>query len=34
MCGDTEPHEAVGVLRQAFQPRTLNIFEHKRGVMP
>jgi S-adenosylmethionine decarboxylase len=34
MCGDAEPHEAIDVLRHAFQPRMLTISEHKRGVMP
>ena len=31
MCGDTEPHRAVDVLRDAFQPERIEIGEHRRG---
>lgn len=33
MCGDTEPHRAVEVLRDAFQPDRMEIGEHLRGRM-
>lgn len=31
MCGETEPHRAVEVLREAFQPERIEIGEHRRG---
>lgn len=31
MCGETEPHRAVEVLRKAFQPGRVEIGEHRRG---
>ena len=31
MCGKTEPHRAVEVLREAFQPERIEIGEHRRG---
>ena len=31
MCGDTEPHLAVEVLREAFTPKRLVVSEHLRG---
>jgi S-adenosylmethionine decarboxylase len=34
MCGDARPYKASEVLRHAFRPRMLTIFEHRRGVMP
>jgi S-adenosylmethionine decarboxylase len=34
MCGDADPHRAIGVLRHAFAPRMLTVSEHRRGVMP
>jgi S-adenosylmethionine decarboxylase len=34
MCGDADPHRAIGVLRHAFAPRMLAVSEHRRGVMP
>ena len=34
MCGDADPHKAIGVLRHAFGPRMLTVSEHRRGVMP
>lgn len=35
MCGDADPHKAIGVLRHAFGPRLLlTVSEHRRGVMP
>jgi S-adenosylmethionine decarboxylase len=33
MCGDCDPHEAVGVLEDAFLPGRVDISEHKRGVV-
>jgi S-adenosylmethionine decarboxylase len=33
MCGDAQPHRAIGVLREAFVPSTVNVGEHKRGVI-
>jgi S-adenosylmethionine decarboxylase len=34
MCGRTEPHKAIDVIRGAFTPRTITLMEHKRGLMP
>jgi S-adenosylmethionine decarboxylase len=34
MCGRTEPHKAIDVIRGAFIPRTITLMEHKRGLMP
>ena len=31
MCGETEPHRAVNVIRNAFQPERVEIGEHHRG---
>jgi S-adenosylmethionine decarboxylase len=31
MCGDAEPHKAIDVLRDVFQPGNYNVFELKRG---
>ena len=31
MCGDTKPHRAVKVLKQAFRPRRISVSEHLRG---
>ena len=31
MCGETEPHRAVNVIRNAFQPERVEIGEHQRG---
>lgn len=31
MCGETEPHRAVEILREAFQPERIEIGEHRRG---
>jgi S-adenosylmethionine decarboxylase len=31
MCGDTKPHLAVDVIREAFQPREVIVHEHLRG---
>ena len=33
MCGKTEPHRAIEVLRAAFQPARIEIGEHRRGMM-
>ncbi len=32
MCGEARPYEAVGVIRRAFAPETVTLFEHKRGL--
>jgi len=34
MCGDTEPMQAVEVLRTYLQPQHMDLLEHKRGRMP
>ena len=34
MCGECDPYKAVPVLRQAFTPDSLQISEHKRGLIP
>ena len=34
MCGDARPHKAIAVMRAAFNPSTITLAEHKRGVMP
>ncbi len=31
MCGDTDPHRAVETLHEAFQPKRIEIGEHRRG---
>jgi S-adenosylmethionine/arginine decarboxylase-like enzyme len=31
MCGDTNPHLVIDVLREAFQARNVVVKEHKRG---
>lgn len=31
MCGETEPHKAIEVLRQAFRPERVVVSEHLRG---
>jgi S-adenosylmethionine decarboxylase len=33
MCGKTEPHRAVEVLRAAFRPKRIEIGEHRRGAI-
>jgi S-adenosylmethionine decarboxylase len=33
MCGDADPYKAIPVLKQAFEPGTLTLAEHKRGVI-
>jgi len=33
MCGETEPHLAVEVLRRAFKPERLEVGEHRRGKL-
>lgn len=32
MCGDAEPEKCIPVLREAFEPTSINITEHLRGV--
>lgn len=34
MCGGTEPHKALDVIRGAFIPRGITLMEHKRGLIP
>jgi S-adenosylmethionine decarboxylase len=34
MCGRAEPHKAIGILRDSFEPQLLTISEHRRGLMP
>lgn len=31
MCGEAEPHNAIEVLREAFQPSEIRVGEHQRG---
>jgi S-adenosylmethionine decarboxylase len=33
MCGDAKPHMAIEVLKRAFSPATVNLGEHKRGMV-
>ena len=33
MCGDAKPHAAIEVLKRAFEPATVNLGEHKRGMV-
>lgn len=33
MCGDAEPTKTIPVLRAAFQPGSINVSEHKRGII-
>ena len=33
MCGDAKPHAAIEVLKQAFAPTSVNLGEHKRGMV-
>lgn len=33
MCGTCDPHKAVQVIRERFRPTSLQVSEHKRGVM-
>ncbi len=32
-CGDADPHKAVAVLRKAFNPKRIQLSEHRRGIM-
>lgn len=34
MCGDTEPEKAIEVIQKAFQPNSLNVSKHLRGIVP
>lgn len=34
MCGDSEPHKAIDVLREAFAPESVDVREHRRGEVP
>ena len=34
MCGDALPHQAIPVFKRAFQPTSIQIGDHKRGVVP
>jgi S-adenosylmethionine decarboxylase len=33
MCGDALPHKAIPVLKQAFLPNSIQVTDHKRGVV-
>ncbi|MFT6557232.1 adenosylmethionine decarboxylase [Sneathiella sp.] len=33
MCGKTEPHKCIPLLKKAFQPETVQINEIKRGIL-
>ena len=33
MCGSAEPHKAIDVFREAFEPARLDVGEHRRGVV-
>ena len=33
MCGDAEPHKAIPVLKRAFEPSSVQVGDHKRGVV-
>ncbi|MEH6545826.1 MAG: adenosylmethionine decarboxylase [Sneathiella sp.] len=33
MCGETDPHKAIPLLKEAFEPRTLQLNELKRGIV-
>lgn len=32
-CGNADPHRAVPVLKQAFQPERIQLCEHRRGIL-
>ena len=34
MCGDCDPHKAVPALRNFFAPQSMQLGEHKRGLVP
>jgi len=34
MCGDCDPHKAVPALRRSFAPQSMQLGEHKRGLVP
>ncbi len=33
MCGDASPTPAISILRQAFQPTSIQLGDHKRGIL-
>ncbi len=33
MCGDTDPHKAIPVLTAAFSPESVQIGDHRRGIV-
>lgn len=33
MCGDSDPHAGLPVLREAFRPQRMDVTEHRRGVL-
>jgi S-adenosylmethionine decarboxylase len=33
MCGDASPHRAIAILKEAFQPTSVQVAHHKRGVI-
>ena len=34
MCGEAQPHKAIAILRDTFEPKLLTVSEYRRGVMP
>ncbi len=34
MCGETRPHKAIAIMREAFSPGHITVVEHKRGLEP
>jgi S-adenosylmethionine decarboxylase len=34
MCGSCDPYQAISVLQEAFEPQSLQLSEHRRGLTP
>ncbi len=34
MCGKCDPYRSVPILREAFEPRSVQLSEHRRGLLP
>ncbi len=34
MCGSCDPYKAIPVLKEAFEPATVQLSEHRRGLIP
>jgi len=34
MCGSCDPYKAIPILRRAFEPTSVQLSEHRRGLMP